>query len=59
MLISLAGIMVDLKKILGSANKHELETYSQKYDGFYRFMKVLETLAAGIADGSISVPPKA
>jgi hypothetical protein len=57
-LISLAGIMKELKKILDSANKHELEIYTQKYDGFYHFMKVLETLAAGIADGSIPVPPK-
>jgi hypothetical protein len=57
-LISLAGIMKDLKKILDSANKHELEIYTQKYNGFYHFMKVLETLAVGIADGSIPVPAK-
>lgn len=57
-LISLAGIMDDLKKILDSTDKHELNVYSQKYDGFYRFMKILETLAAGIVDGSIPIPPK-
>jgi len=27
-----------------------------RYDGFYRFAKLLEMLAGGIADGSIPVP---
>ncbi|WP_146131745.1 hypothetical protein [Merismopedia glauca] len=30
--------------------------FSQEYDGFYQFAKMLENLAQGIADGVITVP---
>ena len=55
-LMSLADAMNDLKKILDSTVKNELNQYCQKYDGFYHFMKILEGLATGISDGSIPVP---
>ncbi len=55
---SLATIMGDLKKILDSTPKDELTSYCEKYTGFYRFMKMLETLAAGIASGRLRVPSK-
>ena len=57
-LVSLVDIMDDLKEIIRSAETDTLDICCQKYDGFYRFMKIMETLAAGIADGSIPVPQK-
>ena len=48
--------MDDIKKIIDSCPQDQLDIYTQKYKGFYRFMKILENLAAGIADGTISVP---
>jgi hypothetical protein len=33
-----------------------MDTLCERYDGFYRFAKLLEMLAGGIADGSIPVP---
>lgn len=48
--------MPELKSIIHSPDKNELDKYTQKYPGFYRFMKILETLARGISNGSIPVP---
>ena len=42
-------------KILKASSK-DLTPYYEKYSGFYQLMKILETLAGGIADGSIPVP---
>ena len=57
LLLSLLGdIMGDLKKVLDTATIEELELYSQKYKGFYCFMKGLEELALGISQGKF--PPK-
>jgi hypothetical protein len=33
-----------------------MDILCQQYDGFYRFAKLLENLAQGIADGTIPVP---
>ncbi len=55
-LASLAPIMDDLKKILSVTPKQELNRYCEKYTGFYQFMKMLETLSAGIANGSLRAP---
>lgn len=55
-LASLADIMGDLKSIISSPDKSELNNYTQKYPGFYRFMKILENLARGISNGNIQVP---
>lgn len=55
-LASLADVMSELKSIINSPDKNVLDKYTQKYPGFYRFMKILETLARGISNGSISVP---
>ena len=48
--------MDDVKNIIDSCPQEQLNIYTQKYKGFYRFMKILESLAAGLADGTISVP---
>lgn len=55
LLMSLYDVMSDLKEIIDSPDKHKLNAYCQKYNGFYRYMKLLENLAIGIANGTISV----
>ncbi len=50
-------ILGDFNQIL-KASSQELTLYYEKYAGFYRLMKILETLAGGIADGSIPVPKR-
>lgn len=57
LLMSLSKFMTsDLKNVIDSTASSEMDAYCQKYDGFYRLMKLLENLARGVADGSISVP---
>ena len=34
----------------------EMDTLCEEFAGFYRFAKILETLAAGIASGKVKVP---
>lgn len=40
----------DFDKILSAANDGELDLYCKKYSGFYKMMKVLNTLATEISD---------
>ncbi len=56
LLLSLYPLMSDLKEIMDASSQKELNEYCQNYDGFYRCMMLLENLAKGIADGTISVP---
>ncbi|MCP4431127.1 MAG: arylsulfatase regulator [Gammaproteobacteria bacterium] len=44
------------KRIMDSSTSVQMEYLCQQYDGFYRFAKLLESLAQGIADGDIEVP---
>ncbi len=56
LLLSLYPLMGDLKNIMDASTQKELDEYCDKYDGFYRCMKLLENLAKGIAEDTISVP---
>ena len=49
-------IMNDLKKIIGASTHNELNAYCQKYNGFYRFMKLMEKLAVAISNGTPLMP---
>jgi len=44
------------KQLLETCTSEELNTLCDRYAGLWRFATLLEMLAAGIADGSISVP---
>ena len=44
------------KRVMDSASRLQMDYICQQYDGFYRFAKLMETLAQGIADGVIDVP---
>lgn len=48
--------MEPFKRLLDSCSLLEMNLLIQRYDGFYRVSKLLEQLAAAIADGVIEVP---
>lgn len=56
MLVSLIDQMPIIRTIVQTPDKVELDMYCQTYDGFHRYMKVLETLARRIANDDIAVP---
>jgi hypothetical protein len=56
LLMSLADYMGTFKELLDTCTGAEIDTLCERYDGFYRFAKLLERLAGGIADGSVPVP---
>lgn len=53
---SLHDIMGDIKKLMISSTHTEIDNLCEKHYGFYRFIKVLESLEEGISHGTISVP---
>ena len=56
LLVSMYDYMDPFKQLLDSSTQHEMDELCQRYDGFYRFAKLLERLAEGIANGTIPVP---
>ncbi len=56
LLVSMYDHMGTFKQLLDSSTQQEMNELCQRYDGFYRFAKLLERLAEGIANGTISVP---
>jgi hypothetical protein len=56
LLLSMADCMPTFKQLLDTCISTEMDMLCERYDGFYRFAKLLEMLAEGIADGSIPVP---
>ena len=58
LLRSMADHMGTFKQLLDTYSRGAMDLLCQQYDSFYRFAKLLEDLAQGIADGTISVPPE-
>jgi hypothetical protein len=56
LLLSLADYMETFKQLLETCTSEELNALCDRYEGLYRFALLLETLAQGIADGSIPGP---
>ncbi len=48
--------MEAFKRVMDSTSRIQMDYICQQYDGFYRFAKLMEMLARGIADGIIDVP---
>jgi hypothetical protein len=46
----------DFHQLIMTATSTEMDALCEKYAGFFRFAKILETLASGIASGKIKVP---
>ncbi len=56
LLTTIYDYMEAFKRVMDSTSKFEMDYICQQYDGFYRFAKLMEMLAQGIADGMIEVP---
>jgi hypothetical protein len=56
LLMSMADYMGTFKQLLDTCTGADMDALCARYDGFYRFAKLLEMLAEGIANGSIPVP---
>ncbi|MEO8965268.1 MAG: hypothetical protein ABI370_11415 [Gammaproteobacteria bacterium] len=52
LLMSLAHKMHEIKDIMDAASKNELDSYCQRYEGFYQYMKLLERMARASSQGS-------
>ena len=57
LLLSMDDHMGTFKQWLDTCSHGEIAILCQQYNGFYRFATLRETLAQGIADGTIPVPP--
>ena len=49
--------MATFKQLLDISTQEQMNFICQTYPGFYRFANLLEKLAQGIQDGTISIPP--
>jgi hypothetical protein len=56
LLVSMYDYMGLFKQLLDTCSPEDMDVLCERYNGFYRFAKLLENLAQGIADGSIPVP---
>ncbi|MDX7992319.1 arylsulfatase regulator [Xenorhabdus littoralis] len=50
------GYMDVFKQVIDSASTAQQDDICQQYIGFFRFAKLMEKLAQGIAEGIIDVP---
>jgi hypothetical protein len=46
----------DVQAVVGYLHRAEMDALCERYDGFYRFARLMERLAEGSADDSIPVP---
>ena len=56
LLVAMSEYMDSFKQLMDSSTAEEMDLLCERYPGFYRFGKVLERLAQGIASGRIPVP---
>lgn len=52
LLMSLAHKMHEIKDIMDATSKSELNSYCQRYEGFYQYMKLLERMARASSQGA-------
>jgi hypothetical protein len=55
-LVGLTSYMNDFKALMDCSTELEMTQLCNKFDGFYRYAKILENLAGGIQSGEIPVP---
>lgn len=44
------------KQVMDSSTKIQMDYICQQYSGFFRFARIMELVAQGIADGIVKVP---
>jgi hypothetical protein len=55
-LTELFDYMPGFKYLLNIARPGDMDELCERFDGFYRYAKILEDVAAGIQSGEIKVP---
>jgi hypothetical protein len=53
---AMADHMPKFKQLLDTIRPGDMDELTRQFTGFYRYAKILETLAAGIQSGAIKVP---
>jgi hypothetical protein len=56
LLAAMAEDMDSFKQVMDCSTTEEMDLLCERYPGFYRYDKVLERVAEGIASGRIAVP---
>ena len=56
LLVAMSDYLDTFTQLMDSSTSEEMDLLCECYPGFYRFGKVLERLAEGIASGRIPVP---
>jgi hypothetical protein len=46
------------KELLDTTTHEQMDALCEQYPGFYRFAKLVESIAQGIQDGTLEVPPR-
>ena len=54
--MSLGDQLGTFRQVMDSASTEQMNQLCERFDGFYRFGKMLEMMAQGIQDGVIDVP---
>lgn len=55
-MVAMADHMPKFKQLLDTTQPGDMDELTRKFSGFYRYAKILETLAAGVHSGAIKVP---
>src|SRR5271166_6560332 len=55
-MVAMADHMPAFHQLLSTAQPGDIDQLTRKFPGFYRYAKILESLAAGIQSGAIPVP---
>jgi len=56
LLLTVYDYMEAFKMLMDSTTTFQIDYLTQRYPGFYRYTKLLESIAQGIAGGVIDVP---
>lgn len=55
---TMSDYMAPFKQLLDMSSPQEMDLLCRQYAGFNRFARLLEQMAQGIADGSLTLPKK-
>lgn len=56
-LVAMTDQMSAFKELLDTTQPNDMDELSRRFSFFYRYAKILETIASGIQSGEIIVPP--
>jgi hypothetical protein len=54
--VEMSDHMPDFKQLLDTLGRDVMNQLCVRFDGFYRYARILETIAEGIASGELKVP---